>query len=63
MALAVGVKVPNAPEVGHASSAPEQTHLGRKVLGTTIVSLLITGLLFYLVHVGIIDMDSLTDSK
>jgi predicted secreted protein len=33
-----GVKVPEAPEPGHASSAPERPHIGRKLLITTAIS-------------------------
>lgn len=41
MVLPWGVRVPDEPEPGHASSAPERPMLWRKVAITTVVSAVI----------------------
>lgn len=33
-----GVKIPDKPEAGHATSAPERPMLGRKIIWTSLVS-------------------------
>ncbi len=38
LVLPWGVKVPETPEPGHASSAPETPHIVRKLLITTAIS-------------------------
>lgn len=38
MLLPVGVKVEHVPENGHASSAPVQSHIGKKLIWTTLLS-------------------------
>lgn len=47
MALPIGSHIPEHHEEGRASSAPEKTYLGRKLLGTTIVTIILTGLFYY----------------
>jgi predicted secreted protein len=44
-----GVKIPDNPEPGHATSAPERPQLGRKALWTTAISAVIW-LGFFLVN-------------
>ena len=63
MTLSIGIKVPDSPQEGHAASAPTQPHLWRKALATTVIALLLTALLFGLVHYDIIDMRSITDPQ
>ena len=38
-----GVKIPDNPERGHATSAPEKPQLGRKALWTTLITTVIWG--------------------
>ena len=59
ISLTMGVKVNESPEKGHATSAPIHPHLGIKALATTVVALLITGVLFYLEHHHILDLQTL----
>jgi len=40
-----GVKVPDKPEPGHASSAPINPLLGRKLIITTLIAALVWGLI------------------
>ena len=45
LVLPFGVKVPETPEVGHASSAPHQPHLLRKaIIATVLAAILWVGL-------------------
>ena len=50
-----GVRVPDNPEPGHASSAPRNPMMWRKVLVTTFISALLWGVAYWL-----IDSDWLT---
>ncbi|MFO1059570.1 MAG: DUF1467 family protein [Dongiaceae bacterium] len=38
LVLPFGVKVPEVPEAGHASSAPHRPHLLRKALAATLIA-------------------------
>lgn len=49
-----GVKVPDEPEPGHASSAPKNPHLLIKVIITTVVSFLIWLVVRWIITSGII---------
>ncbi|WP_193170543.1 DUF1467 family protein [Nisaea nitritireducens] len=49
MALPIGVRVVEEPEEGHAPSAPKRPHLWKKALGATIVALLATTLINYII--------------
>jgi predicted secreted protein len=49
-----GVKVPDEPEPGHASSAPKNPHLLLKVIITTVVSFLIWLVVRWIITSGII---------
>ncbi|WP_119458620.1 DUF1467 family protein [Rhodospirillaceae bacterium SYSU D60014] len=51
-----GVRVPEEPEEGHASSAPENPRLWKKVLVTSVVSLLVWLLVYYIMESGIISV-------
>ena len=54
MALPVGVRVPDDPEVGHATSAPSAPHLGKKVAAATVIALLLWGVVYGLVDADLI---------
>lgn len=47
--LPFGVHRTKNPEVGHDPGAPERPLLGRKVLATTLIALIIWGIIFYLI--------------
>jgi predicted secreted protein len=49
-----GVKVPDEPEPGHASSAPRNPHLLIKVIITTVVSFVIWLVVRWIITSGII---------
>jgi predicted secreted protein len=49
-----GVKVPDEPEPGHASSAPRNPHLLIKVIVTTVVSFVIWLIVRWIITSGII---------
>ena len=51
-----GVRVPDEPEEGHASSAPENPRLWTKVLVTTVVSLLVWLLVYFIMESGLISV-------
>jgi predicted secreted protein len=38
MALPWGVRPPESPEIGHATSAPEKPYIGLKILVTSVIS-------------------------
>lgn len=44
-----GVKVPDNPDPGHATSAPERPMLWRKALITTLVSAVLWGVAYYVI--------------
>jgi predicted secreted protein len=46
-----GVRQPNEPEPGHDPGAPINPRLGRKAIVTTVISLLIWGVYYYLTQV------------
>jgi predicted secreted protein len=50
MILPFGVRVPDNPEAGHAPSAPLAPRIGKKMLITTIVSIVITSIIYVLVE-------------
>jgi len=45
-----GVRVPDQPEEGHATSAPSNPHLWRKAVATTVVSGLIWVVVYFAIH-------------
>lgn len=51
-----GVRVPDEPEKGHASSAPENPRLWMKVLVTSVIALLVWGLVYFVMESGIISV-------
>jgi predicted secreted protein len=51
-----GVKLPDNPELGHASSAPSNPHMVAKVIATSLVSALIWLVFYYLVRIGVISL-------
>jgi predicted secreted protein len=46
-----GVRQPTEPEPGHDPGAPVNPQLGRKAIITTVISLLVWGVYFYLTQV------------
>lgn len=49
MMLPVGVKIPDQPGEGHATSAPEKPMLLKKALITTGIAIVVTGLIFMVI--------------
>ena len=49
-----GVKVPDDPEPGHATSAPSNPHLLRKFIVTTLIATLLFGVAYYLIESDLI---------
>ena len=45
-----GVKVPENPEPGHATSAPQNPMMWRKALITTLIAAVLWGLAFWLIE-------------
>ena len=45
--LPIGIKVPDKTEKGFADSAPNVHYLGRKLIGTAIVSVVLTAIYWY----------------
>ena len=45
--LPIGIKVPAKTEKGFADSAPNVHYLGRKLIGTAIVSVVLTAIYWY----------------
>ncbi len=45
-----GVKVPDNPEPGHATSAPQNPMMWRKVLITTLISAVLWGVAYWLIE-------------
>ena len=54
MVLPWGVRVPDDPELGHATSAPERPMLWRKAAITTALAALLWGLFYYLLDSGLL---------
>jgi predicted secreted protein len=52
MMLPLGVKVNRDIQPGHADSAPANPNLRFKVIITTIITVILTGLFYYLVETG-----------
>lgn len=47
IALPIGVKTPDNPETGHASSAPEKPRIWMKIIAATFIAAIITVFYFY----------------
>ena len=45
-----GVKVPDNPEPGHATSAPQNPMMGRKALVTTLIAAVLWGAAYWLIE-------------
>ena len=45
-----GVKVPDNPEPGHATSAPQNPMMWRKALVTTLIATILWGLAYWLIE-------------
>jgi len=54
MVLPIGVHTSKNPEKGHADSAPEKPHIGKKFLATTMIAITITVLFYWVVSAGVI---------
>ena len=50
MSLPVGVNVSENLEIGNANSAPSKTHLKLKILCSTIISIIPTYLIYWLIE-------------
>jgi predicted secreted protein len=50
MVLPWGVKVPEIPEPGHATSAPQNPMMWRKALITTLISAVLWGIAYWLIE-------------
>lgn len=61
MVLPFGVKPPESPESGHSTGAPEKPDLKRKFLITTVISLILCLLFFWLTDGVLIAPDMTTD--
>jgi predicted secreted protein len=49
--LPFGVKRDESPEVGHDAGAPVNPALKKKALATTLLALVLWGILFYVTHI------------
>lgn len=49
IALPIGIKMPNEPEIGHADSAPSYHRFGIKILVTFLISLVATSIYWYMI--------------
>ena len=45
-----GVKVPDNPEPGHATSAPQNPMMWRKALATTLIAAVLWGIAYWLIE-------------
>ncbi|MEE9194788.1 MAG: DUF1467 family protein [Alphaproteobacteria bacterium] len=50
MVLPWGVKVPEIPEPGHATSAPQNPMMWRKALITTLIAAVLWGIAYWLIE-------------
>ncbi len=50
MVLPWGVKVPENPEPGHATSAPQNPMMWRKALITTLIAAVLWGIAYWLIE-------------
>lgn len=57
--LPFGSHKPSVTEEGHARSAPAKTYLARKVLLTTIVSIIVFGIAYWLIDLNILELDNM----
>lgn len=56
MALPIGVRRDEAPEDGHDPGAPRNPNLGKKIIGTTIVSIVLFGIVYWVIDSGLISI-------
>lgn len=56
MVLPWGVKVPDNPEPGHATSAPERPKLWRKAAITSVIAAVIWLIVYYLIESDLIQL-------
>jgi len=49
-----GIKVPEEPEPGHATSAPDKPRLVRKFTITTVIATVLWGVVYTLIESGLI---------
>lgn len=61
MVLPFGVKTPDRPEPGMATSAPERPRLWLKAGATTVIAALVWGIVFALAEFEIVDIRGLAD--
>jgi predicted secreted protein len=55
--LPMGVKPSDTPQVGNARSAPEKLHARNKLIGATVLAVLITVLYAWLTSQGLLSLD------
>ena len=49
ISLPIGIKIPEKPKAGHASSAPSRHNIGAKMLITFLISLVSTFIYWYII--------------
>jgi predicted secreted protein len=54
--LPIGVRVPQNPEPGIATSAPEHPRILKKVIWTSLVSVVVWLLIYALIHSGLVSL-------
>ena len=56
--LPFGVKTPDAPGYGHDPGAPEKPMIKQKLLITTLLAIIITGIIVYLIRIKFVSFTS-----
>ena len=51
--LPFGVRSVKTPQPGHATSAPERPYLARKFFATTVITIILTGIIYVVAEKGI----------
>ncbi|MEO1090813.1 MAG: DUF1467 family protein [Pseudomonadota bacterium] len=54
MALPFGARPPDRPEPGHAASAPENPRLALKMVVTTVLAIVVTAAIAWLIDAGLL---------
>ena len=59
MSLPFGIKTPEQVENGHATSAPEQPMLRRKVSISTAIALILFVIIYWIIDTGLVSLSQL----
>ena len=59
MSLPFGIKTPEQVENGHATSAPEQPMLRRKVSISTAIALILLVIIYWIIDTGLVSLSQL----